>query len=323
MRNGGYWDRVPISYRNPVFPDYFADPFVFRAPEGYVAVGTGAIVDGRAFQVLVSDDLVNWRRVGGALELLPAEAGTDYWAPEVAEHDGRWWMYYSLGIEDRGHHLRLAVADSPTGPYRDQGVDLSPDERFAIDPCPFRDEDGTWYLFHARDVLEGDRVGTMLAVDVLDGMTKLRGGPRTILQPSGDWQIFKRQREMYGQVYDWHTLEGPAVVRHDGRYYCFYSGGSYLESSYGVAYAVADHPLGPWTEPEGVPPLIQTIPGHVVGPGHNSVVEGPDGRHVMVYHAWDAEQTARRMCIDPIVWTADGPRVLGPSYEPVDLSRTG
>ncbi len=313
---------MAIRYCNPVHPGYFADPFVMKTAQGYVAIGTGAVVDGRAFEVLVSDDLVSWTSVGGALERLPDDVGTDYWAPEVAEHDGRFWMYYSVGFEDRGHHLRVAVADSPTGPYVDQGVDLSPSERFAIDPSPFQDVDGTWYLFHARDVLEGDRVGTMLAVDVLDGMTRLAGGPRTILRPSGDWQIFLREREMYGETYDWHTLEGPFVRRHNGRYYCFYSGGRWLEETYGVAYAVADHPLGPWVEPEGAPRLISTIPGRVIGPGHNSVVEGPDGQDVMVYHAWDAEQTARRMCIDPIVWTDDGPTVLGPTWEPTRLPRT-
>ena len=48
-----------------------------------------------------------------------------------AEHDGRWWMYYSCGEGDTGHSLRVAVADSPVGPYVDQGVDLTPDERRA------------------------------------------------------------------------------------------------------------------------------------------------------------------------------------------------
>jgi GH43 family beta-xylosidase len=312
---------MPIRYRNPVHPSYFADPFVLRTAGGYVAYGTGSVVAGQQFEVLTSPDLVHWTSVGGALQSLPTSMGTDYWAPEVAEHDGRWWMYYSVGFEDRGHHLRVAVADSPTGPFIDQGVNLSPQERFAIDASPFRDDDGTWYLFHARDVLEGDRVGTMLAVDVLDGMTALRGGPRTILRPSDDWQIFRREREMYGKVYDWHTLEGPFVVKRGGRYWCFYSGGAWLEPTYGVGFAVADHPLGPWTEPKNVPALLRTLPGRVIGPGHNSVVVGPDGQDVMVYHAWDVGQTARRMCIDPIVWTPDGPRVLGPTHEETELPR--
>jgi GH43 family beta-xylosidase len=134
--------------------------------------------------------------------------------------------------------------------------------------------------------------------------------------------VFLRQRTMYGQVYDWHTLDGAFVRRYQGRYYCFYSGGSWLEPTYGVAYAVADHPLGPWVEPTGIPPLLQTVSGKVIGPGHNCVVAGPDGQDVIVYHAWDPGRTARRMCIDPILWSKDGPRVLGPSFTPTQLSRT-
>jgi GH43 family beta-xylosidase len=320
---------MPTPYRNPVHPASFADPFVFAVPPRdrgrtgarYVAVGTGAVVEGRVFQVLLSDDLVHWREAGGALEPLPPGAGTDYWAPEVAVgDDGRYFLYYSLGVGDAGHHLRVAVADAPAGPYRDAGVNLTPGERFAIDASPFRDVDGTWYLFYARDVLEGARVGTMLAVDVLEGMTALRGQPRTLLRPSGDWQVFRRGRQMYGQTYDWHTLEGPSVVRHGGRYWCFYSGGNWEEPSYGVSCAVADAPLGPWSEPSPEP-LLRTVEGRVLGPGHCSLVEGPHGGLVMAYHAWDAARTARRMCLDPVLWTPAGPVVPGPSHEETWLER--
>ncbi len=271
---------------------------------------------GRVFEVLTSPDLVHWTSVGGALEPVAAEHGSDYWAPEVAEHEGRWYLYFSVGFADARHHLRVAVADEPTGPYRDQGVNLTPRERFAIDPHPFRDDDGTWYLFHARDVLEGDRVGTMLAVDVLEDMKRLRDATRTVLPPSGDWQLFRRAREMYGRVYDWHTLEGPFVRKHGERYYCFYSGGSWETEGYGVAYAIAEHPLGPWSEPPDAPRLLATVPGRVIGLGHNVVVTTREGRDVIVYHAWDPQLSARRMCIDPLDWTPDGPVVDGPTWDP-------
>ena len=70
--------------------------------------------------MLSSPDLQDWTSVGGALEPAP-ELGSDYWAPEVARIDGRWCMYYSVGHDIVGHHLRVAVADDPRGPFRDQG----------------------------------------------------------------------------------------------------------------------------------------------------------------------------------------------------------
>lgn len=311
-------------YCNPVHDGYFADPFVLRTDgpgsPGYVAYGTGSRFGDLVFEVLVSSDLLTWESRGGALRALPPDQGSDYWAPEVAEHDGRWWMYYSVGVGDAGHHLRVAVADSPLGPFEDCGVDLTPDERFAIDPHPFRDRDGSWYLFYARDVLEGPRVGTMLAVDAMESMTSLRGEPRTVLEPSDDWQLYERQREIHGGVHDWHTLEGPFVVHRDGRYWCLYAGGSWLTDGYGMGYAVADHPLGPWQEQRTDTRLIATVPGRVLGPGHASVVQGPVG-DVLVYHAWDPQQQARRMCIDPLRWGPEGPSVDGPTWAPVTLDR--
>jgi len=313
---------VRTDYRNPVYPQYLADPFVLRtmaaASSEYVAYGTGRVVDGLAFEVLVSSDLVHWERVGGALEPLDPALGGHYWAPEVAERGGRWWMYYSVGHADAGHSLRVAVADNPLGPFVDCDVDLTPNERFAIDPSPFLDVDGTEYLFYARDVLDGDRIGTMLAVDVLETPTRLRGEPLTVLRPSHDWQLFERGRSKYGRVCDWYTLEGPFVVHRGGRYWCFYSGGSWQRASYAVGVASAPHPLGPWREPSPSRRLLETVPGHVIGPGHNSVVLHPSG-DVIVYHAWDARLTARRMCIDPLTWTADGPVVRGPTWEPARL----
>ncbi len=304
------------TYRNPVYDGYFADPFVLRWGGRYVAYGTGSVVDGLVFEVLESPDLVSWTRVGGALEPVADDLGNDYWAPEVVEADGRFWLYYSVGHGDAGHHLRVAVAEHPVGPFVDSGVSLTPGERFAIDPHPFRDTDGTWYLFYARDVLDAGRVGTQLAVDVLPSMTELAGDPRTVLEPSADWQLFQAQRPMYGATYDWYTLEGPNVRRRGDTYYCLYSGGSWQSEAYAVAWASAPSPLGPWTEP---PPetghLLAAVPGQVRGPGHNSIVTTYGGIDMLVYHAWNDTGTKRMLCIDPLEWRTGGPHTPGPSWQ--------
>jgi arabinan endo-1,5-alpha-L-arabinosidase len=294
----------------PVHPGYFADPFVLRTGAGYVAYGTGTMVDGRAFEILRSDDLEHWTSAGGALLPLEEEWATDYWAPEVAERDGTFFLYYSVGAGEKGHLVRVATSDDPLGPFRDAGRVLTPGERFAIDPHPFRDDDGAWYLYFAHDVLEGERVGTTVAVDRLVDMTTSAEEPRTLLRASDDWQLYRRAREMYGRVYDWHTLEGPFVRRCGGRYYLFYSGGAWTEPGYGVGYAVADHPLGPFTEPEGGPVVLRSTPGRLIGPGHNSIVMGPDGEDRIVYHAWDAARERRQMWIDRLSWEPHGPRAV-------------
>ncbi len=309
-----------ITYTNPVWSGYFADPFVLRHEGVYYAYGTGPRADdGRVFPVLRSPDLVHWEAQGGALEPLSETARRDYWAPEVAARGGRFYLYYSVGggADDSGHRLRVAVADHPAGPFRDSGNLLLPNEAFTIDAHPFHDpKDGAWYLFFAKDFFD-ERVGTALAVVRLaDDMTHTVGEPVPVLRASHDWQIFERNRTIYGKQWDaWHTVEGAFVVAHEGRYYCLYSGGRYENETYGVGVAVSDSILGPYVEPEHGPVVLTSVPGHVLGPGHNSVVLGPDGATpFIVYHAWDIVMTARRLCIDPLHWTPNGPRCAGPTW---------
>lgn len=310
---------MAATYTNPVYEGYFADPFVLRVGDGYYAYGTDLTGEGdRSIPIIHSRDLVRWSPHGCALVRLALPTARDYWAPEVAEGpDGRFYLYYSAGIEDRHHQLRVASADRPEGPFTDHGRILTGDDPFTIDAHPFRDVDGQWYLYYARDFLDGERVGTALAVDRLLDMETLEGSPRTVLRATADWQIFKRGREMYGGVHDWHTLEGPFVVRREGRYYCLYSGGSWQTETYGVSFAVADSPVGPFTEPQGDGPLVlRTVPGRVLGPGHCSVLTGPGGQDYLVYHAWGPDGVARRMCIDRLEWTPGGPRCVGPTWTP-------
>ena len=282
----------------PLWDGYCADPFVLRAVDGrYVMYGTTpGRPGGRAFQVLVSDDLVSWEDAGGALEVADdGPADVEYWAPEVAFADDRYWMYYSRGQGDAGHVIRVATSTSATGPFTDTGDVLTAGLPFAIDPSPYRDRSGAWWLFYATDVVEGRRPGTVLAVQRLLDMTHLEGEPTVVLRASADWQRFERDRRIHGGVHDWHTLEGPAVLD-DGRGGCvlLYSGGNWQTEGYGVAVATAPHPAGPWSEADGDGPVVTSAGTGLVGPGHCSVLTDPLGRHHLFLHAWDPGARHRR-----------------------------
>ena len=140
-----------------------------------------------------------------------------------------------------------------------------------------------------------------------------------VLRARSEWQRFQKDRLMYGRSWDWHTLEGPFVRKHEGHYYCFYSGGRWETESYGVDYGVSLNVMGPYSDMgnEAGPRVLRTVPGHVIGPGHNSIAVGPDGQtEYIVYHAWDKEMKARQMYIDRLFWTHDGPRCEGPTFLP-------
>lgn len=279
-----------------------ADPAAVRTADGWYVYGTAATDDGLEFGVSFSPDLVRWSDVTGVL-IPPAGLGDAYWAPEVCERDGSWWMYYSVGHGHAGHSLRVARADHPTGPFIDQGIDLTPSEMFAIDASPWQHTDGSWWLFYARDVLDHERPGTHLAVAELPTPTSL-GSVRPVLAPYADWQIFERDRPMYGRRWDWHTLEGPHLLEREGLLVMTFSGGSFLGPGYRVAWAYAHHPAGPWTRAaDGVDVLLATD-DELIGPGHNSLTTDADGRDVIVFHSWDAERSARwlhvrRLDVDP------------------------
>jgi len=296
---------------NPVFNEYFADPFVWAVGKEYFAVGTGR---DEIFPILHSRDLLHWKCLGDAMERLDPTLGDTYWAPEVAFRDGHYWMYYSVGFSDKNHHIRTAVSRDPQGPYRDRGTLVAPnDPPFAIDPHPFQDIDGRWFLFYARDFLDtdgGTRVGTALVADDLIRPDRVAGRPKVILRARHNWQRFQSRRRMYGDDYDWHTLEGPCVRRHRGRYYCFYSGGRWEDASYGVDYAVAKSVMGPYSDAgsESGPRVLRTTSGERLGPGHNSIFRGPHRRTYIAFHAWDPAQTGRRLFIERLHWTPKGPR---------------
>ncbi|MFS0910196.1 glycoside hydrolase family 43 protein [Microbacterium sp. 179-I 3D2 NHS] len=304
-------DSAPAT---PAWRDYFADPFVLRTDDGvYVAIGTEdpSPAGGRVFPMLVSTDLIAWHDRGRALERPDAALGDAYWAPEVAHAEDRWWLYYSVGHDIHGHHVRVASSDEPFGPFADSGSVLTPHERFAIDAHPFLDVDGTRYLFFARDVLDHDRPGTHLAVARLDGMQRLAGTTVPVLAPWADWQIYERDRRMYGARWDWHTLEGPSVVRRHGRYWMTFSAGAWTGPGYAVTWAVADHPLGPWERAPDAAAALLASDGILLGPGHNSLTTAPDGGDVIVFHSWNDERTHRLMHLRRIDFTPDGPRLGG------------
>jgi beta-xylosidase len=290
-----------------------ADPYVLEHDGLYWAYGTAPRDErtGREFRILRSPNLRQWEYVGGALVPLPEPWAQAYWAPEVIHHGGRFLMFYSAGgPHGQGHGIRVAVAGEPSGPFHDLGP-LLHDEAFSIDAHPFVDSaTGRCYLYYARDVLDGACPGTgIAAVEMASDFLGVIGDRIDIVRPSSSWHVFQQRREWLGRLWErWYTVEGPTVRRRGGKYWMTYSGGPFWSAGYGVGCAVADAPLGPWTDLsiQG-PTVLRTVPGRLHGPGHNSIVVGPDGAEYIVYHAWDREMTARRMHVARLTWTTSGP----------------
>ena len=312
---------VGCTFQNPIHEGAFADPFVLKFNGQYYAYGTPGH---GGLPVLRSSDLVTWQHAG---EVVAApEAGLAHWAPEVAYDNGRFFLYYSTGRhEGQGHQVRVAVGLSPTDPFAEDLGLLDADDPFTIDAHPFHDDDGQWYLFYSRDFLDGERVGTGIVVDRLVDMTGLAGEQTTVMRPHADWHLYEAQRRWYDRVWDWYTVEGPFVRKHDGRYWCFYSGGAWKSENYGISSAVADHPMGPY-EPvvaADTADVLRTVRGKVIGPGHGCVAVAPDNlTEYLLYHAWDLEHTGRFLHADRLAWDGGRPHSPGPRTDPQPCHRS-
>ena len=265
------------------------------------------------FPVLHSHDLVHWEQLGGALQPLPGtlrRTGRPKWPRGTGASTST--TRRRAGARDDTHRLRVAVADHPAGPFVDSGRLLLPDEGFTIDAHPFRDpKDGRWYLFFAKDFFDA-RVGTALAaVPLADDMVSVGRAGHDHPAP------LRRLADPRPQPHDLRADTGTPGTRSRARSWSSMKAAttSFTAAGRGTRPTMASatpSPTSCWgltQEPEAGPAVLRGVPGHVFGPGHNSVVLGPDDRtQFLAYHAWDAAHTARRLCLDPLVWTPDGPR---------------
>lgn len=304
------------EYLNPVYSKSFPDPFVLKLGGDYYAYCTGFAPDGKVFGVLHSRDLVTWTEVGGAMEPLE-DSPPYYWAPEVTYDNGKFYLYYSVGNEVL-MELRVAVSERPDGGFVDSGHRLTKED-FAIDAHVFIDDDGTRYLFYATDFLEHTHVGTGTVVDRMIDPFTLEGDPQPVTRAKYDWQVYDPNRKEKGGV-RWHTVEGPTVLKRKGLYYEMFSGGNWQNTTYGVSFAVTDEiarreEWRQFSDGVNVLPILRTLPDRVVGPGHNSVVQGPNNRELYcVYHRWSGDE--RVLAIDRMDFSGDRIFILGASDTP-------
>src|SRR3954468_18822321 len=110
-----------FQYANPVRAGDFPDPSVIRVGQEYWATATSSEWAPH-FPILHSRDLVNWEAKGYAFTEPPAWAKANFWAPEIAQDKGKFFLYYTAR-ETASSRLAVSVAtaDQPAGPWIDHG----------------------------------------------------------------------------------------------------------------------------------------------------------------------------------------------------------
>ncbi|HZZ42193.1 MAG TPA: family 43 glycosylhydrolase [Tepidisphaeraceae bacterium] len=270
------------TYQNPL-DVIIADPFVLRTKDAYYLYGTTVASFG--LQVFSSTNLIDWRGHGFVLHRTGNSwAQNRYWAPECFEYRGKYYLHYTASSLKSTMRICLAVADTPLGPFTDVKTPWLDPGQAVIDSDVFRDTDGKLYLYYVLDCSENG-YSEIRVCALGDDLTPAKKSA-FCLKPSQKWE---------GKTWN----EGPFVMKHNGTYYMTYSANVYAEPSYGLGYATAVSPMGPWTKSE-TNPILQKRPG-VAGPGHNAVTTSPDGKELfVVYHTLQNPgfNTARQLAVD-------------------------
>lgn len=336
------------GYGNPVYgAAEAADPFVLD--NGGTHHDYWSFTTGNLFPILHSTDLVHWTSVGTAMTARPAwvlQSGDWHpWAPNVVNVNEScpgtsspscYVMFYvGLSTQFSTNCVAVATATGPAGPYTDQGplsngrldaagrpIGCGDDSGYGmIDPSVFiAPSDGRPYLYGSEDfacaagstscTAENSTLRPTLSVIPLAfGLLSAAGGRTPLLSgDAGTW-------EAAGVAVP--TVEGPTAMLHNGTYYLLYSGGGW-RSQYGMGYATAPAPLGPFTKATANP-ILSGTPA-VLGPGGGDTpVVGPGGGTWLVYHGRDvSDSNPRTLRIDPFSWRSvasapDAPVLSGPT----------
>jgi beta-xylosidase len=316
----------------PVYRDNFPDPQIVLHQSEFIAYSTN---DGPNLPMLISRDLVHWspvtsadgRRADGMPRLASWAKEGRTWAPEVMQVHGKWLLYYTAASAKKNMQcIGVAVAAAPTGPFLDPAPEppvRQTAQGGSIDASPFRDADGTLYLYYKSD---GNAVGKRTIIwgqRLSDDGLRLSGDPVALVQDDAKWE--------------WRLVEAPSMVKSPGGYQLFFSAAFYgwdypkeRLSNYATGYANCSGPLGPCKDaPEN--PLLHSFndrdAGCLSGPGHPAIFQVGQ-RHFIAFHAWAATSGCRPaegerfLYIAPLFWK-DGKPQIGESLRETQAPERG
>lgn len=269
-------------FLNPILAGDHPDPSILKDGVGYYM--TFSSFD--AYPGLViwhSRDLVNWQPIGPTLF---KNVGS-VWAPDLVKHKGRYYIYFpGIGVSYRSNYV--IWADNIRGPWSDP-IDLKIGR---IDPGHVVGPDGTRYLF-----LSGGFMVPLSddGLSVTAPMKKVYDGWRY----PDDWVV-----ETFAQ-------EGPKLIKRSDYYYQVLAEGGTAgpPTSHMVIAARSKTIEGPWeNSPYNAIIRTKSADERWWSKGHATLVEGPDAKWYVVYHAYENGfyNLGRQTILEPVEWTSDG-----------------
>jgi arabinan endo-1,5-alpha-L-arabinosidase len=244
----------------------------------------------------------------------------DTWAPSLLFANGTYYQYYAVPYEpSTGAEavIGLATSTTPYGPWTDKGylvtswtaaTTVPPAANpwgfvatttwNAIDPAPFVDESGNWWL----------QWGSWQ-----DGMHTVQLDPATGLRLATNNAIYNTAFRYWGE-------EGSFIYHWNGYYYYFGSINPCCSptSTYRIVYGRSSSPTGPFLDRGGQNlsdnggTILLSTHSNIVGPGGESVftdtgADGSESLPTIVYHYYDGKNAGTpTLGINRLSFTSDG-----------------
>jgi len=268
--------KPPSLAPNPILPDFHADPsarvfgdrlYVYPSHD----IAGSQYWDMVDWHVFSTDDMAHWQDHGVIFSLKDITwAGKHAWAPDCIERNGKYYYYFPADGQ-----IGVAVADSPTGPFKDALgkplINTGEANLFCIDPCVFID-DGQAYLYF------GNKDDHCAIVKLKEDMIT-RDGPIQVLD-----------------MPNYH--EGIWVHKRHGIYYASYPSHLGKDVANLMEYSMAKSPYGPF-DYKGV--ILDNHSRNV----HGSITEFK-GQSYLFYHVAGPSPYERLVCVEPLFYNNDG-----------------
>ncbi len=279
---------INLSFNTELEKGYFnnglgitniGDPFVLKISDDCYYLYCTSAPNG--FYCWTSKDMVNWTDKKMCYTRTPNAWCTDcFWAPEVVAYESKYYMYYTAKNQNGSLRIGLAISDTPDGPFLDVKNEPFFDFGYAaIDANVLIDDDGSKYLYYARDCSEnidnGIRKSEIYGVKLSHDLLSTEGEAIKLLTPEQKWEVASG---------DTRWNEGPEIIKHNKTYYLTYSANYFASPAYSVGYATSNTPLGPFTKAEENPILTSGLRKDVSGTGHHSFTTSPDSKELWTFY---------------------------------------
>jgi beta-xylosidase len=214
------------------------------------------------------------------------------WAPDAAESKGTYYLYFPAKDKDGVFRIGVASSSKPEGPFKAEKEYMK--GSFSIDPCVFKDKDGSYYLYFGGiwgGQLQRWKSGNYSATDesqpangqpaLMAKVARLGANMKEMAEAPRNVQIVDAQgKVLLSEDHDRRFFEAAFVHQYQGKYYFSYSTGD----THNIAYATGTSPYGPFTY-QGV--ILKPVKGWT---NHHSIIE-QNGKWYLYYH--DVELSGR------------------------------